>query len=140
MVKRFLADERPMFTIKVTKVGSAVDVRKYNISRKNETLLIFFRKLPIFLPRRRENQRHSKIGNGRSDAACTMPQQEYDTVSLEPSTCMHHVLDRYCIDNGAMIAQAGIFQYMHGGDTPLAETTCTQRFRTDAVDVTWRPP
>lgn len=47
---------------------------------------------------------------------------------------------RYCIDNGAMIAQAGVFQYMHTGPTPLAETTCTQRFRTDAVDVAWRPP
>eukprot|EP00752_Nemacystus_decipiens_P008694 g7759.t1 len=47
---------------------------------------------------------------------------------------------RYCIDNGAMIAQAGVFQYMHGGGTPLEETTCTQRFRTDAVDVKWRPP
>lgn len=47
---------------------------------------------------------------------------------------------RYCIDNGAMIAQAGVFQYMHGGGTPLKETTCTQRFRTDAVDVVWRPP
>eukprot|EP00904_Undaria_pinnatifida_P006770 jgi/Undpi1/3222/HiC_scaffold_15.g06596.m1 len=47
---------------------------------------------------------------------------------------------RYCIDNGAMIAQAGVFQYMHGGGTPLNETTCTQRFRTDAVDVVWRPP
>ncbi|CAM9848914.1 unnamed protein product [Scytosiphon promiscuus] len=47
---------------------------------------------------------------------------------------------RYCIDNGAMIAQAGVFQYMHGGGTPLEETTCTQRFRTDAVDVAWRPP
>ncbi|CAM9102654.1 unnamed protein product [Ectocarpus sp. 6 AP-2014] len=47
---------------------------------------------------------------------------------------------RYCIDNGAMIAQAGVFQYMHGGGTELEDTTCTQRFRTDAVDVAWRPP
>ncbi|CAB1109513.1 unnamed protein product [Ectocarpus sp. 13 AM-2016] len=47
---------------------------------------------------------------------------------------------RYCIDNGAMIAQAGVFQYMHGGGTALEDTTCTQRFRTDAVDVAWRPP
>jgi N6-L-threonylcarbamoyladenine synthase len=38
-----------------------------------------------------------------------------------------------------MIAQAGIFAYQMGTITPLEEATCTQRFRTDAVDVTWRP-
>ncbi|CAM9937456.1 unnamed protein product [Choristocarpus tenellus] len=37
-----------------------------------------------------------------------------------------------------MIAQAGIFEYQQGGVTPVAEATCTQRFRTDAVYVTWR--
>ena len=45
---------------------------------------------------------------------------------------------RYCIDNGAMIAQAGIFAYQQGYETPLVDTTVTQRFRTDAVEVTWR--
>ncbi|CAM9362462.1 unnamed protein product [Discosporangium mesarthrocarpum] len=47
---------------------------------------------------------------------------------------------RYCIDNGAMIAQAGVFEYQQGITTPLAEATCTQRFRTDAVHVSWRAP
>lgn len=46
--------------------------------------------------------------------------------------------DRYCIDNGAMIAYAGILQYKHGEKTPLKEATFTQRFRTDEVEVTWR--
>mmetsp|Transcript_8686 Transcript_8686/g.13428 ORF Transcript_8686/g.13428 Transcript_8686/m.13428 type:complete len:144 (-) Transcript_8686:246-677(-) len=46
---------------------------------------------------------------------------------------------RYCIDNGAMIAQAGILALQHGVKTPLEETSCTQRFRTDQVDVIWRP-
>jgi len=46
---------------------------------------------------------------------------------------------RYCIDNGAMIAQAGIFAFQMGDKTDMADTTCTQRFRTDAVEVTWRP-
>jgi N6-L-threonylcarbamoyladenine synthase len=46
---------------------------------------------------------------------------------------------RYCIDNGAMIAQAGIFAFQMDACTPLAETFCTQRYRTDAVDVIWRP-
>lgn len=45
---------------------------------------------------------------------------------------------RYCIDNGCMIAYAGILQYLHGEPTPLCESTITQRFRTDEVDVTWR--
>ena len=34
---------------------------------------------------------------------------------------------RYCIDNGAMIAQAGIFAYMKGIQTKLEDTWCTQR-------------
>ena len=46
--------------------------------------------------------------------------------------------DRYCIDNGAMIAYAGLLAFQEGQVTPLSETTCTQRYRTDDVLVTWR--
>ena len=46
---------------------------------------------------------------------------------------------RYCIDNGAMIAQAGIFALQHGVMTRLDDSWCTQRFRTDQVRVVWRP-
>jgi len=46
--------------------------------------------------------------------------------------------DRYCIDNGAMIAYAGLLAFGQGQTTPLSETTCTQRYRTDEVLVTWR--
>jgi len=46
---------------------------------------------------------------------------------------------RYCIDNGAMIAQAGVFAHQMGFSTPVSESSCTQRFRTDQVDVIWRP-
>ena len=45
---------------------------------------------------------------------------------------------RYCIDNGAMIAQAGIFAYQMNESTPINDATCTQRFRTDQVKVVWR--
>ena len=46
---------------------------------------------------------------------------------------------RYCIDNGAMIAQAGIFALQHGQILDdLREATCTQRFRTDQVHAVWR--
>jgi N6-L-threonylcarbamoyladenine synthase len=37
-----------------------------------------------------------------------------------------------------MIAQAGILMFKAGHITPLEETNCTQRFRTDEVLVTWR--
>lgn len=46
--------------------------------------------------------------------------------------------ERFCIDNGVMIAQAGWEMFRSGHVTPLEETTCTQRFRTDEVEVTWR--
>jgi N6-L-threonylcarbamoyladenine synthase len=46
--------------------------------------------------------------------------------------------ERFCIDNGIMIAHAGLLAYRTGFTTPLEETTCTQRFRTDEVFVKWR--
>jgi len=46
--------------------------------------------------------------------------------------------ERFCIDNGIMIAQAGLLSYRMGSITPLSETSCTQRFRTDQVHVSWR--
>jgi len=48
--------------------------------------------------------------------------------------------DRYCIDNGAMIAWAGLVEFCANNKTgiPLSKTDCTQRFRTDEVLVTWR--
>ncbi|XP_069113978.1 tRNA N6-adenosine threonylcarbamoyltransferase-like [Argopecten irradians] len=45
---------------------------------------------------------------------------------------------RFCIDNGAMIAQAGWEMFRAGMITPLEDTFCTQRFRTDEVKVKWR--
>lgn len=46
--------------------------------------------------------------------------------------------ERFCIDNGIMIAQAGLLAYKTGYTTPLEDTVCTQRFRTDEVYVKWR--
>ena len=46
--------------------------------------------------------------------------------------------ERYCIDNGAMIAYAGLLAFLEGQVTPMEDTTCTQRYRTDDVLVTWR--
>ena len=47
---------------------------------------------------------------------------------------------RYCIDNGAMIAQAGILALQYGVTTELKDSRCTQRYRTDQVKVVWRKP
>ena len=59
--------------------------------------------------------------------------------------------DRYCIDNGAMIAYAGVLEYIEmmkkenkdlfgncNDGMKLDDCTFTQRFRTDEVHVTWR--
>ena len=46
--------------------------------------------------------------------------------------------ERYCIDNGAMIAQAGYELFRTGQVTKIEDSSCTQRFRTDEVLVTWR--
>ena len=45
---------------------------------------------------------------------------------------------RFCIDNGAMIAQAGLEMFQCGTITQWEETTITQRYRTDDVVVKWR--
>lgn len=46
--------------------------------------------------------------------------------------------ERFCIDNGIMIAHAGLLEYQTGVSTKLEDSTCTQRFRTDEVYVGWR--
>lgn len=46
--------------------------------------------------------------------------------------------ERFCIDNGIMIAHAGLLAYRTGFRTALEDSTCTQRFRTDEVFVKWR--
>ncbi|CCH57885.1 hypothetical protein TBLA_0A00850 [Henningerozyma blattae CBS 6284] len=52
---------------------------------------------------------------------------------------VHATDERFCIDNGVMIAQAGLLQYRMGDViTDLADTVVTQKFRTDEVYVSWR--
>ncbi|KAI4239463.1 MAG: hypothetical protein LQ349_000333 [Xanthoria aureola] len=46
--------------------------------------------------------------------------------------------ERFCIDNGIMIAHAGLLAYQTGFTTALTDSTCTQRFRTDEVLIKWR--
>jgi len=46
--------------------------------------------------------------------------------------------DRYCIDNGAMIAWTGLLMYKSGITAPMEDTWTTQRYRTDVVEAKWR--
>ncbi|XP_063223745.1 probable tRNA N6-adenosine threonylcarbamoyltransferase isoform X2 [Bacillus rossius redtenbacheri] len=65
-------------------------------------------------------------------------QQMMGRMCEERGAVLHATDERYCIDNGAMIAQAGCEMFSSGQVTPWEETTVTQRFRTDEVEVTWR--
>ncbi|KAI9890858.1 MAG: putative tRNA threonylcarbamoyladenosine biosynthesis protein kae1 [Vezdaea aestivalis] len=46
--------------------------------------------------------------------------------------------ERFCIDNGIMIAHAGLLAFGTGVKGSIEESTCTQRYRTDEVFVGWR--
>ncbi|KAK4883116.1 hypothetical protein RN001_006435 [Aquatica leii] len=46
--------------------------------------------------------------------------------------------ERYCIDNGLMIAHAGAEMYKSGIRMKWEDCTILQRYRTDAVEATWR--
>lgn len=65
-------------------------------------------------------------------------QEMMDIMAKERGAKLFATDERFCIDNGAMIAQAGYEMFRSGQVTPLAETSCTQRYRTDEVEVTWR--
>lgn len=59
-------------------------------------------------------------------------------MARERGGSVHATDERFCIDNGIMIAHAGLLAYATGFRTPLEHSTCTQRFRTDEVYVEWR--
>lgn len=45
--------------------------------------------------------------------------------------------ERFCVDNGAMIAHTGCLMFNSGVHTELHDSTVTQRYRTDEVEVVW---
>lgn len=59
-------------------------------------------------------------------------------MASERNGSLYAIDERYCIDNGAMIAWPGLLAFKAGQTTDLADTTCTQRYRTDDVYVEWR--
>lgn len=70
---------------------------------------------------------------------CNLRLQEMmGIMAAERGARLHAIDERYCIDNGAMIAQAGSLMFQSGQLTKWEDTFCTQRYRTDDVEVTWR--
>ena len=70
---------------------------------------------------------------------CNLRLQEMmGKMAEERNGTLYSTDDRYCIDNGAMIAWPGYLAWKCGLTTPIQETWCTQRFRTDEMDIEWR--
>lgn len=70
---------------------------------------------------------------------CNMRLQEMmGAMCVERGAKLFATDERFCIDNGVMIAQAGLEMFKSGNVTKWHDTTITQRYRTDAVEVTWR--
>eukprot|EP00038_Savillea_parva_P013657 m.211970 g.211970 ORF g.211970 m.211970 type:complete len:336 (+) comp25806_c0_seq1:223-1230(+) len=70
---------------------------------------------------------------------CNKRLQEMMGIMAEERNAKLYATDmRFCIDNGAMIAQAGWEMFRAGSTIPIEESTVTQRYRTDDVLVTWR--
>ncbi|XP_074145241.1 tRNA N6-adenosine threonylcarbamoyltransferase [Sminthopsis crassicaudata] len=70
---------------------------------------------------------------------CNMRLQEMmGTMCEERGAKLFATDERFCIDNGAMIAQAGWEMFQSGHRTALGDSGVTQRYRTDEVEVTWR--
>ncbi|KAI3638373.1 hypothetical protein MIR68_003984 [Amoeboaphelidium protococcarum] len=73
---------------------------------------------------------------------CNLRLQEMMQIMVEDRGGQLYAIDeRYCIDNGLMIACAGLLQYKSSQDKTFpVDDSCivTQRYRTDQVNVTWR--
>ena len=65
-------------------------------------------------------------------------QQMMGMMAEERGGSVYATDERFCIDNGIMIAQAGLLQYAMGFRTELEDSKVTQRFRTDEVLIDWR--
>lgn len=65
-------------------------------------------------------------------------QEMMSVMCKERNATLYATDERFCIDNGVMIAVAGLLQYKYEGSTHWTQTTCVQRYRTDDVHVCWR--
>ncbi|XP_018325381.1 probable tRNA N6-adenosine threonylcarbamoyltransferase isoform X2 [Agrilus planipennis] len=70
---------------------------------------------------------------------CNLRLQEMMKIMCEERGAKLFATDeRFCIDNGVMIAQAGSEMFRCGIKTPWLETFIMQRYRTDEVETPWR--
>lgn len=72
---------------------------------------------------------------------CNLRLQEMmGEMASERGATLYATDERFCIDNGVMIAYAGLqmFQSAENSAILVEKATCSQRYRTDQVLVTWR--
>lgn len=62
------------------------------------------------------------------------------TMAEERGAILYATDERFCIDNGVMIAHAGLEKFRSQADASvdIENSVCSQRYRTDQVLVTWR--
>lgn len=70
---------------------------------------------------------------------CNMRLQEMmGMMASERGGSVYATDERFCIDNGIMIAHAGLLAWRMGFETKMEDSSCTQRFRTDEPLINWR--
>ncbi|VEL11614.1 unnamed protein product [Protopolystoma xenopodis] len=71
--------------------------------------------------------------------ACNLRLQEMmGIMAAERGARLYATDERFCIDNGAMIAHTGYKMFCSNLITSFDDAIVMQRFRTDDVEVTWR--
>lgn len=65
-------------------------------------------------------------------------QEMMDSMCKDRGAKLFATDERFCIDNGVMIAYAGAEMHRSGIKMKWEDTFITQRFRTDEVETTWR--
>lgn len=65
-------------------------------------------------------------------------QEMMETMVSQRNGSVHCTDERFCIDNGLMIAHTGLLMHKSGCSFSFGELQCQQRFRTDSVKVMWR--
>ena len=62
------------------------------------------------------------------------------TMCRERGAKLYMPLPEVCVDNGAMIAYLGLLFFKHGVRMKIEDTEIIQKFRTDQVNIPWKPP
>ncbi|VDP35729.1 unnamed protein product [Soboliphyme baturini] len=65
-------------------------------------------------------------------------QQMMGIMAQERNAKLYATDERYCIDNGAMIAHTGMLMHQSGMHMKWDDAVCLQRYRTDDVQIEWR--